>query len=83
MSAELVREQLRGILDRLDEERLAALLRVAELMEPTGQVVGEYDESKDIAIGLFEGPTDLASHVEEIIEEEAGKRGGWTQKDPP
>ena len=82
MSAEIVREQLIQIISRLDEEPLKALLHVAELIASPKPPPDIYEEGLDVAVDLFAGPTDIASRVEEIIEEEVRKRGSWTIKDP-
>lgn len=63
----------------LSDQDAAALLQIIEVMKRREKP--PYDKAKDPAIGFFEGPEDLSERVEEIIEEETRKRGGWTLKD--
>lgn len=77
-----VREQLIHTLDRLTDEQVEALLGVARVMQPeNGSEVDDYDPDLDVAIGLYSGSPDLSERVEDILREDAEKRGGWTLKD--
>jgi len=80
MRDELIRE-----LRSMTKEQVAALLYVARVMHPgemfappTGNEV--YDEANDPAIGLLQGPVDLAARAKEILRTEMSGRSGWTQK---
>jgi hypothetical protein len=64
------RESLVRRLDALTDAQVAALLQVVEAFEDTnghGEGLAEYDESKDLTIAMFSGPTDLAERSEKII----------------
>ena len=39
-----------------------------------------YSPRQDRLIGLFDGPPNLASHAEEILQQAAAKYSGWTWK---
>ena len=80
MDTHTIQEKLIEAIRGLTEEQAAALLPVVRLICSVSPA-REYDETADVAIGLIEGPTDIASRVEDILEEDANARGGWTQKD--
>lgn len=39
-----------------------------------------YSPNRDRLIGLFDGPSDLASRAEDILQQAAAKYSGWTWK---
>ena len=75
-----VREELIERLNTLTDEQVEVLLQVIRMIHPAESSI-PYDEASDPAIGMIEGPTDLARRAKEILREEIDPRSGWTQKD--
>jgi hypothetical protein len=73
MNTASVREQVIARLDSLSDEQIAALLAYIEAMTSTTPP-NEYDPQKDPTIGMFSGPSDLASRTKEILRAEFGLR---------
>lgn len=79
MAEASLREQLIERLATLTDSQVEALLRVVEAMQSL-DLDRPYDESKDGAIGFFEGPEDYAESAKKILRDEITARSGWTQK---
>ena len=71
MSALPKRERVERELDHLSEEQLDNLLDYIELMAtPFGS--DDYDESRDLTIGLIKGSTDAGQKTKDILRAEFG-----------
>jgi hypothetical protein len=74
------RDRLIELIGNLTDQQIEALLGVVQVFQAGDKPL--YDRSRDVAIGLFEGPEDLSERAEDILEEEVKRRGSWTLKDP-
>lgn len=70
-----LRERLIERLKMLTDDQVAALLGVAEVMQP-GPAEIPYDEVNDPIIGMFSGPTDLSERAKDILRNEITRESG-------
>lgn len=70
MSALPKREMIERELDHLSEEQLDNLLDYIEMMKSSG--IDDYDESRDMTIGIIKGSTDAGQRTKDILRAEFG-----------
>jgi hypothetical protein len=74
-----MREQLIQEILKMNDTEIAALM--GTVLSMRGDEKPLYDETKDVAIGLFDGPEDLSARVKDILRDDTKRRGSWTVKD--
>jgi hypothetical protein len=71
MSALPKREMIERELDHLSEEQLDNLLDYIEMMK-TSFGTSDYDEARDMTIGIIKGSTDAGQRTKDILRAEFG-----------
>ncbi len=79
-----LKEQIHEKLDNLEEEDLEKLLSFVESLERQEKKNRARRSpgwsERDVLIGLFDGPSDLADQSEILLKQGLRERSGWTWK---
>lgn len=73
-----VREKLQQLIDSASEQQIQQLISYAESLQIQQPTNG--DPAQDAIIGIISGSTDLSTRTKATLDQDVGKRGGWTQK---